>query len=154
MPLRSARERLYQTLAFEAGGLCIASPLYAAAFGETAHSSVVLVATLSIAVMIWSPVHNTLFDWLDFHYTGHVASDRPHRLRLAQAASLELTSLVATLPLVMQVGGHGFWTALSVDLGLTVVYVGYGYVFHIVYDVFRPVGCDPVSTGTQLALNR
>lgn len=154
MPLRSARERLYQTLAFEAGGLCIASPLYAAAFGETAHSSVVLVATLSIAVMIWSPVHNTLFDWLDCHCTGHVASDRPHGLRLAQAASLELTSLVATLPLVMQVSGHGFWTALSVDLGLTVVYVGYGYLFHIVYDAFRPVGCEPVSTGTQLALNR
>ena len=154
MHLRSVRERVYQTLAFEAGGLCMASPLYAAAFGQTAESSVTLVATLSIAVMVWSPVHNTLFDWLDFHFTGNVASNRSHGLRVLQAASLEFSSLVATLPLVMWVGGHGFWAALSIDLGLTVVYVGYGYLFHVVYDAFRPVGCDPVSTGTQLALNR
>jgi uncharacterized membrane protein len=140
MHLRSVRERFYQTLAFEAGGLCIASPLYAAAFGETAGSSVYLVAALSVAVIIWSPVHNTLFDWLDLHFTGHAASDRAHGLRLAQAISLELSSLVATLPLVMRIGGHGFWEALSIDIGLTVVYVAYGYLFHIVYDTLRPIG--------------
>ena len=154
MPLRSARERAYQTLAFEVGGLCIASPLYAATFGETAKSSVVLVAALSAAVMIWSPVHNTLFDWLDFHFTGNVASDRSHGLRLIQAASLELTSIAATLPLIMHVGGHRFLTAVSVDLGLTAVYVAYGYLFHLIYDAFRPVGCEHVSAQTRVALPR
>jgi uncharacterized membrane protein len=144
MPMRSARERLIQTLAFEAGGLCIASPLYAAAFGEAAQTSIALVATLSVVVMAWSPLHNSVFDWLDFQYTGRVASDRAHFLRFVQAASLELSSLVATLPLVMWVGGHGFWEALGVDIGLTVLYVAYGYLFHIVYDTVRPV--VPVRT--------
>ncbi len=152
MPLRSVRERVYQTLAFEIGGLCIASPLYAATFGETAESSVVLVATLAFAVMAWSPVHNTMFDWLDLHFTGNLASDRPHYLRLLQAASLELSSLVATLPLVMHIGGHGFWTALSVDLGLTLLYVVYGYLFHIAYDTLRPVRYGAVSPEARHAL--
>jgi uncharacterized membrane protein len=153
MPLRSARERIYQTLAFEAGGICIASPLYAAAFGGAAETSVFLVAALSIAVMIWSPIHNTVFDWLDLHFTGRVASDRSHGLRLLQALSLELTSLVATVPLVMGIGGHDVWGALGVNFGLTALYVAYGYLFHIVYDAFRPVVTAerpfPVSDGAS-----
>ena len=39
----------------------------------------------------------------------------------------------------MLVGGHGFWEAVAVDIGLSVLYVIYAYVFHILYDRFRPV---------------
>jgi uncharacterized membrane protein len=39
----------------------------------------------------------------------------------------------------MRIGGHGFLDALSIDIGLTVVYVAYGYLFHIVYDMLRPI---------------
>jgi uncharacterized membrane protein len=139
MPLRTIKERLYQTLAFELGGLFLAAPLYGLIFGQGSVQSLTLLATLSLAVMIWAPVHNTLFDMADFNRTGRSASSRPHGLRIIQALSQELSVLVVTLPLVMHIGGHGFREALVVDLGLTLFYAAYAYCFHIVFDWLRPI---------------
>jgi uncharacterized membrane protein len=137
--LRSARERIYQTLAFEAGGLLLATPLYALVFGQRSSDSFLLLAILSCVVMAWSPLHNTVFDWLDLRLNRRAASDRPHGLRLVHATSHEFSSIVATLPLVMLLGGHGFGQALAVNAGLTLLYAAYAYGFHILYDLLRPV---------------
>jgi len=139
LPLRTVKERVYQTLAFELGGLVLAAPLYGLIFGHNAAQSLTLLAALSLAVMVWAPIHNTLFDLADFNRTGRSASARPHGLRILQALSQETTVLVVTLPLVMLVGGHGFKEALIVDLGLTLFYAAYAYCFHIVFDWLRPV---------------
>ena len=64
-PLRCVRERILQTVAFEAGGLMLASPLYSVVFGTSLDGSVVLLGVLAAACLIWSPVHNTTFDWFD-----------------------------------------------------------------------------------------
>ena len=119
MPIRSARERFYQTLAFEAGGLVIAAPLYGLIFGQGGQESVLLLASLSLAMMIWAPLHNTLFDMADFRLTGRSASDRPKGLRVIQALSMETGSLVVTLPLIMALSGFGIARALMAELGLT-----------------------------------
>ena len=44
-----------------------------------------------------------------------------------------------SLPVIMWIGGVGFWPALGVDIGLTLLYTGYAYVFHLAYDWLRPV---------------
>ena len=139
MSLRSARERLLQTLAYEAGGLVLSVPLVALVGGGTAAEAFALMLTLSIAVMLWSPLHNTLFDWADLRLSGRVASDRPQRWRLVHAASHEATTVVVTLPILMWLGGLGFWAALVTDLGLTLLYTAYAYLFHLLYDRLRPV---------------
>lgn len=139
MTLRSPRERVIQTFAYEAGGLCLSVPLYAV-FGQgTTGEAFGLMLSLSIAVLIWSPVHNTVFDWADFRFSGRLASDRPQRLRLVHAVSHEATTLVVTLPILMVLGGLSFWAALVVDLGLTALYAVYAYVFHLGYDRLRPM---------------
>jgi uncharacterized membrane protein len=139
MPLRSARERIYQTLAFESGGLVMATPLYGLVFDQSTHQSLTVLVSLSLAVMLWTPLHNTLFDIADLHLSGRVASARPHRLRLFQALSQEVSALVVTLPLIMILGGHGLGEALMLDFGLTLFYAAYAYLFHILYDWLRPV---------------
>ncbi len=139
MTLRSPRERAFQTICFEAGGLIVAAPLYALVTGSTGDESLAVVLALSAAVMLWSPLHNTAWDWVEFRRTGRVASDRPQAQRVLHALSHEVTSLVVTLPLLMWMGGHDMRTALLLDLGLTVFYAGYAYVFHIVYDRLRPL---------------
>jgi uncharacterized membrane protein len=139
MPLRTVKERICQTLAFELGGLALAAPLYGLIFGHDAAQSLTLLAVLSLAVMAWAPIHNTLFDMADFKRTGRSASARPHGLRIIQALSQELSVLVITLPLVMHIGGHGFREALMVDLGLTLFYAAYAYCFHIIFDWLRPI---------------
>lgn len=139
MALRSLRERAIQTLAFEAGGLALAAPLYWLVFGGEARESVALVAAVSIAVMTWTPIHNTAFDWLEWRLARRLASDRPTRLRAVHAFTHEATAMVVSLPVIVSLGGHGWVEAVAVDLGLTLFYAGYAYVFHLAYDRCRPV---------------
>jgi uncharacterized membrane protein len=140
--MRSARERLFQSLAYEAGGLALSIPAYHLFSGNSAHDSSVLLLTLSVAVLMWAPVHNTIFDWIDFRLSGRLASDRPHRWRIVHAISHEATTLVVTLPILIWLGGLSFWAAVLVDLGLTLLYAVYAYVFHLVYDRLRPMSAD------------
>ena len=139
MALRSLRERTIQTLSYEAGGFLLAMPLYALIVGHDASSSTLVVVAVAIACGIWSPIHNTAFDWVEWRITGRVASDRPHRMRFLHAASHEVTSIVVTTPIIMIAGGHSFLHALMVDIGLTLLYSAYAYFFHIIYDWMRPV---------------
>ncbi|MFM7445024.1 MAG: PACE efflux transporter [Tabrizicola sp.] len=139
MTLRSPRERLIQTISYEFGGLCLSVPLVALFGGGSTGEAFWLMLALSVAVMIWSPIHNTVFDWLDLRLSGRLASDRPQRWRLVHAASHEATTIVVTLPILIWLGGFSFWAALLADLGLTLLYAAYAYVFHLVYDRLRPV---------------
>jgi uncharacterized membrane protein len=139
MAIRSFRERAVQTLLYEAGGIAIAAPLYDLIFGAGAAQSVALMVVLSVILLIWIPLFNWLFDLVEWRMTRRPASDRPHGLRMLHAFGMEATSIVVTVPAIMIVGGHGFWEAVAVDIGLSVLYVVYAYLFHILYDRFRPV---------------
>lgn len=139
VPLRSGRERLVQTLAFEAGGLLLVAPLYAVASGSGQGESFALVAALSVAVMAWSALFNTAFDMAERRLAGRVASERPERWRLVHAVLHEASAVVVTWPLIVAMSGLSWGAALLVDLGLTAAYAVYAYVFHRVYDAWRPV---------------
>lgn len=139
MSIRTPRERLLQTLCFEAGGLLIAAPLYAAAFGRASANSFLLILAVSVAVMLWSPLHNTAFDRAELALAGRVASDRPHGWRILHAISHEVSAVAVSLPLIMSLGGHDIGQALTVNLGLTAFYTAYSYVFHCAFDSLRPV---------------
>jgi uncharacterized membrane protein len=139
MRLRSPKERLIQTLCYEAGGLLLSVPLYLIYSGHETGEGALLMLALSIAVMVWSPIHNTVFDWIDLRLSGRVASDRPQKWRMVHAFSHEATTVVVTLPILVWMGGHALGEALLVDLGLTALYAVYAYGFHRVYDRLRPV---------------
>ncbi len=144
MPLRSIRERVIQTLSYEAGGMLLAIPLYAFFLDKSGSDSAAVIVCLSLAAMIWSPIHNCLFDLLDLKLSGRCASNRPHMLRLVHAASHEFTFCLVTVPIIMAISSFGFWQALAVDIGLTLLYTAYAYVFHIVFDWLRPVEPEQV----------
>lgn len=137
--LRSARERAIQTLAFEGLGLLLVAPLYAAVSGSGGGESFAVVAAVSVAVMLWAALYNTLFDGVEWRLTGRVASDRPHRLRTLHAVGLELSSVVVTTPLIWALTDLGWWGALAADLGLAAAYAAYGYLYFWAYDRLRPV---------------
>jgi uncharacterized membrane protein len=139
MRLRTLRERVIQVIAFEVGGLLLAVPLYILMFEESAAGSALLLSVLAASVMVWSPIHNTLFDWADGRLSGRLASDRLHRWRVVHAASHEVTSMLVTLPLIVAMTGLGIKEALALDVGLTLFYAAYAYVFHLVFDLVRPM---------------
>ncbi|QGX99755.1 PACE efflux transporter [Roseovarius faecimaris] len=139
MALRSRKERIIQTVSFELGGLMIAAPLYALFFDTSSGHSFFLLVCISAVVLIWAPVHNTLFDKLDLHVFHRLASARPHKWRVLHAISLEVSSIALTFPVVLLISEHGALGALAVNIGLTLFYTAYGYLFHLVFDMVRPV---------------
>lgn len=137
--LRNTRERVIQTLAFELGGLLLVTPLFAWASGSQAGESLRLLVALSVVVMTWSALYNTLFDLAERRFAGRVASERPHRWRVLHALGLETTAVVVSTPVIVWLTPLGWIEALVADLALTAVYAVYAYAFHWVFDRLRPV---------------
>ncbi|MCU0906451.1 MAG: hypothetical protein MUF73_03195 [Rhodobacteraceae bacterium] len=138
--LRTARERLLQTLTFEAGGLVIAAPAYGLATGAAPQDSVVLVVAMSATVLVWTPLFNSACDRLEWRRAGRVASDRPLRWRFAHAVAHEMSLMVVTLPILIWLGGHTLAEAVVIDLAFTAVYTAWTLVFHRLWDWAFPVG--------------
>lgn len=130
---------MLQTLCFEAGGLLLVAPLHALAAGASAAESFLLIAVLALVVMAWSAVFNTVFDFVEHRRTGRLASARPQALRLLHAVLHEASAVVVTWPVIVALSGLGWAQALWADLGLTLAYAVYAYLFHLGYDRLRPL---------------
>jgi uncharacterized membrane protein len=139
MALRSFSERCLQSLLFQLGGLALVTPVYAVLMQSGAGASGAVVAAVALACLIWSPVHNAIFDVVEWRVAHRVASARPQGLRMVHAASHEVTSMIVSTPVLMLTGGLGLVQALLVDVGLTAFYTAYAYGFSIIYDRWRPV---------------
>ena len=139
MTIRSFKERILQTVSFEVIGIAVVSPAYAHLTGASMAHGFAMIALLSVVIMIWSPIFNTLFDLIERHRTQRLACERPQHLRIIHAGLHEITAVMITCPLLMALGGHSLATALMVNLGLTITYSIYTYVFHFTYDRLRPV---------------
>lgn len=139
VPLRSARERLLQTLAYEAGGLLLVTPLFSQGSALGLSDAFGLLLMLSVVVMAWAAVFNTVVDRLEARHRGRAASERPAAARLAHALGLEGGAVLLTWPVIHAATDLGWWAALGADLALTAAYAAYGYVFHRLFDLWRPV---------------
>jgi uncharacterized membrane protein len=140
--IRSRRERLIQTLWFEALGVVIVSPLFAHFAGPSLGKSIIVLTALSVTMMCWSALYNTTFDLIEVRCTGRVASDRPHVLRVLHTIGNEVTALIVTWPMMVALTPLGWLHALGAEIGLTLVYALYGYLFHLGFDRLRPVRAD------------
>lgn len=139
MPLRSLRERAFQTLLYEAIGLVLIAPLCAALSGGPLLDSGMLLAVLAVIVMLWAAVYNTAFDMLEHRLSTRVASDRRRCWRIVHAILLETSACIATLPVTMAMTGMPIWEAFRLEFWLTVIYAAYAFFFHAVFDRLRPV---------------
>jgi uncharacterized membrane protein len=143
--IRSLRERVIQTLWFELLGLALVTPPFAFFSGATAGDSLMLLVVLAIVVALWSGLYNSVFDLVELRLTDRVASDRPHRWRVLHTIGLETSAVLLTWPLVVAFTPLGWQQALFADIGLTLAYVAYGYLFHLAFDWLRPVPREPRS---------
>ena len=137
--VRGLRERVIQTLCFEALGLVIVSLPFAYFAGVTAGDSLIVLLAISIVVMSWAALYNTAFDRIEQRLTGRVASDRPQRWRVLHTLAFEASAVIATWPLLVALTPLTWREAFFADIGLTLAYAAYGYVFHLAFDHIRPV---------------
>lgn len=137
--IRSTRERVHQALWYEGIALVLIAPAFALATGLKTQESFLLVAALSLVMMVWAAFYNTVFDEIERRRTVRVASDRPHAVRLAHAIGFEASSAVVTCPLIWALTDVTWLGAVVADLGLTVAYSAYAYLFYLGFDRVRPV---------------
>ncbi len=143
--LRPWKERLAQTLGFEATGLVISLPFLSLFTTQDTAESIAVLVALTLAVMAWSPLHNTVFDTLDLRCSGRVASDRPQLWRVIHAISHEVSSILVSLPILMIGAGLDFQTALFIDLGLSVIYAAWAWAFFLIWDRWRPIPTPSIN---------
>lgn len=139
MPIRAFRERIFQCICLEIGGFLLASPLFAWIFGMGIGESSLLIIAMTAVELAWNPMHDQVFDRIDWHFTRRPASSRPPWLRLVHAATHELSAMLVTLPALMLVGGLGVVEALVMDLGFGAFYAVYVLIFFWLYDQMWPV---------------
>lgn len=139
MTLRTFKERVIQTGSFEMIGIAFVSPVYAYLTGASMVHGFAMIAMLSIVIMIWCPIFNTIFDLIERDKTARLACKRPQSVRILHATLHEVTAVMITCPLLMMVGGHSLGSALALNVGLTLTYTVYTYLFHIIYDRVRPI---------------
>ncbi len=137
--MRGARERLWQTLGFELLGLAFVTPLFSLATGTGLQQSLRLLMLLSLVVMVWTALYNTVFDVIEARTVGRVASARTAGWRLLHAVGLEVSSVVCSLPVIVASSAMAWREALAADLLLSLVYAAWAYLYHWAYDRLRPV---------------
>ena len=137
--LRSWPERMTQALLFEIVALVFAVPLYGLFVGASGAESTRVLVVISIAVLLWTTVHNFAFDLCESRLLSRSASDRPVSVRALHAISHELTAALVSVPILVLLGDIGWWKAAWADIGLSVLYAACAFVFYAAYDWARPV---------------
>lgn len=141
--LRTLRERVLQAIVFELTGIALFAPVYAVVTGRGTAEGAWLLAALTLVCLAATPLHNAVYDRIALARTGRTACQRGPRARVCHAISLEVTLAVVELPVMMGLGGHTLAETLMLNVGLTVLFVGWTALFYFVWDKLRPVGAPP-----------
>jgi uncharacterized membrane protein len=142
LPLRTMPDRLRQIALYEIGGLGLISPLFALAVGISPTNSLGLLAALALIVGAWNGVYSTAFDWCERAVTGRSADRRPPLVRVAHAVILETGAVVLTTPVIAAWTNSSWKAAFVEDVGLTLAYLAYAFVFGLLYDSLFPLDSE------------
>ena len=136
--LRSGKDRLRYSIAFEASLMALLIPAGAAFFEKSLASMGLLGLVLTLKAVLVSLAYNLAFDRVDAR-KGRVSSDRTPFGRILHAVGFELTLVVTSLPIYIWWLDLTLVEALMADLVVTSFVVAYTYLFTLGYDRAFPV---------------
>ena len=136
-PLRTAGDRIRHALIYEAIGLILAVPLAAWGFGTDLVKTGVLGVFFSLLAMVWTMVYNYYFDIMLLKL-GRNPAKRGILLRTANTLLFEAGFLIISVPAIAWWLALPLGKALVMDLGFTLFYVAYTYVYNWGYDIIFP----------------
>lgn len=136
---RSVKERIVQSVLYEVIALVGLTPVYAWALGLPLDNSAATMAMISLIVVVWVAIYNTIFDRLMYRRTGRLAHQKTQALRVFHAVLYEVTVTFIAVPVIVLMSGKSLWVALAADIAFSFFFAVYTYVFYLVYDTLRPV---------------
>lgn len=147
---RTPLDRLRHTLMFELLLLTLLAPMMALLLDRDIVEVGMLSVVISLKAMMVNPFFNYLFDRYDVKQ-GRIPTERKFVGRLIHAASLELTLIATSLPLIIWWLDVTFMQALMVDLISIFLVMAYTFIFNWGYDRVFPVIQQPAATTDTLA---
>lgn len=138
--MRTTRDRIRHTIAFEIIGLALITPLGALAFAMPMHDIGVISIVSSLVAMGWNYVYNYGFDRLLLRLRG--TTTKTVRARIIHAIVFELGLVAMLMPLIAWYLGISLWQALVMDMAVALFYMVYAFVFNLGYDRVFPIPAE------------
>ena len=144
--MRTTADRIRHTVLFEIIGLATCTPLAAWILGKGLLQLGTLGITLSLTAMGLNYVYNLVFD-ITLVRMGRPVNVRPPWMRMLHAVLFEASLVVITIPMVAWWLDMTLWTAFLTDLGFTLFFLVYTFIYNWLYDIVFPM---PVAQAVRV----
>ena len=124
------RRVLYVTL-FEIFAVMLTTFILVVLSGSDTKQSLILAVIIAITAVVWNFIYNTLFEYWERRNQTKV---RTFKIRSVHAIFFEGGLTLVCLPLYMFWYGVGIWTALTMEISLTMSFLVYTFVFTLLFD--------------------
>lgn len=135
--MRTVKDRIRHTLAFQIIGLMIFAPLASLVFGFEMHLMGTIAIVASITATIWNYIYNLLFDHALLKIRENV--DKTLSLRMLHAFLFEAGLLCLLLPFIAWYLNMTLWEAFKMDIVMATFYLVYAFIYNLIYDKVYPI---------------
>lgn len=142
--MRTVKDRIRHTLAFQIIGLMIFTPLASLVFGFEMHLMGTIAIVASITATIWNYIYNLLFDHALSRIRENV--DKTLSLRVLHAFLFEVGLLCLLLPFIAWYLNMTLWEAFKMDIVMATFYLVYAFIYNLVYDKVYPIQYRPSNS--------
>jgi len=135
--MRSFWDRARHALSFEIVGLLLVVPLGAVVFSMPLHDIGVVGLVSATLATAWNYFYNLIFDHVLVRITA--SSLKSLRVRVLHAVLFEVGLLIILMPFIAWYLGITLLHAFIMDVSFALFYMGYAFVFNLVYDKLFPL---------------
>lgn len=136
--MRTSSDRLRHTLLFELFGLALCTPLASWILDKSLVQIGALSIALSLIAMCVNYNYNLIFDMVLVRM-GRPVNKRPVWLRMFHAILFETCLIIISIPLVAWWLDMTLLVAFITDIGFTLFFLIYAFIFNWTYDVVYPM---------------
>lgn len=129
--LTPIKRRLVYVAIFEVTAIILSTFVLMVLSGSDVQESLPVAVIISTAAVVWNFIYNTAFEAWEVRNQVKV---RTLIIRTIHAAGFEGGLVLVCLPLYMLWYGVGIWTALSMEAALLLFFLGYTFVFTLIFD--------------------
>ncbi|MGM8885762.1 PACE efflux transporter [Psychrobacter sp. 1U2] len=135
--MRTVKDRIRHTLAFQLMGLITFAPLASWVFGFELHLMGTIAIVGSVTATIWNFIYNVWFDHALLKWRRDI--HKTVRLRLIHALLFEVGLLCLLLPFIAWYLNITLWAAFKMDITMATFYLLYAFVYNLIYDKVYPI---------------
>jgi len=144
--MRTTSDRIRHSISFEILALLIVTPLGAWVFDlPVADIGVVSIGSATIA-MLWNYLYNIGFDHMMQRLLR--TTEKTLAIRVVHSVLFEAGLIFVLVPFMAWYLGVGLWQALAMDIGFSLFYLVYAFVFNWSYDRLFPLPEWQVQDGS------